>query len=210
MDDEGLDADAFETRASELQAEGALLQSDAAQSNHAHDLAGAANRHSPTIALRYAVPIIEDDPYGMLPSRRAGADRAARARADLATSPGLVEVPGRRAAHRLCRGSRVRRAQLVSSALRSTTVMASPITMRSPHTGSTTARPTQCSAQRERNRSSARSSRRSRCRRAAIRRIPKRFTSGSRSSSHGIGSSSRRICVTRRRRGGERRVLHRR
>jgi DNA-binding transcriptional MocR family regulator len=80
------------------------------------------------VALRYSVPVIEDDAYGMLPARAP--DALASLAPDLTyyvTGFSKTFGAGLRVAY--IRAPSLRRAQHLAGALRATTVMASPFTV---------------------------------------------------------------------------------
>lgn len=126
MDEDGPIADAFEhacraLRPKALYCNPTLLNPTTATVTRARREALA------DIALRYAVPIIEDDPYGMLP-RQVPPALATLAPALTYYLTGLSKCfgAGLRSAY-VCAPS-ARQAQRLAGALRATTVMASPVT----------------------------------------------------------------------------------
>lgn len=126
MDGGGIEPHAFETACRELRPK--ALYCNPTLLNPTTATIGAERRAAlADIALRYSVPIIEDDPYGMLPSD-APAPLATLAPELSYYVTGLSKCVGAGLRVAYVAAPDVRRAKLVAAALRSTTVMASPIT----------------------------------------------------------------------------------
>lgn len=126
IDAEGIDPHAFETACRELRPK--VLYCNPTLLNPTTATASESRRAAlADIALRYSVPIIEDDPYGMLPS--GSITPLALLAPDLVYYvTGLAKCVGAGLRVAYLMAPDVRRAKLASSALRSTSVMASPIT----------------------------------------------------------------------------------
>ena len=101
MDDEGVDADAFADACKRLTPQGALSQSDPAQSRRRTRSREPRRIAIVAIARRFGVPIIEDDPYGFLPTRGPPPFAALAPDTHLACGRSR-QMPRRRTAHRLC------------------------------------------------------------------------------------------------------------
>jgi DNA-binding transcriptional MocR family regulator len=126
MDDEGIDAHAFEHACRELRPK-ALYCNPTLQNPTTGVISEARRAALADIAARYSVPIIEDDPYGMLPSR-APTPLAALAPELTYYVTGFAKFlgAGLRVAYLLAPDARG--AKRASAALRSMTVMPSPLT----------------------------------------------------------------------------------
>jgi DNA-binding transcriptional MocR family regulator len=126
LDEEGIDAHAFEVACKELQPK-ALYCNPTLQNPTVTTHSEARRVALADIALRYSVPIIEDDPYGLLPLR-ASTPLAALAPELTFYLTGLAKCVGAglRVAYLLAPD--VRRVKRAAAALRSMTVMASPLT----------------------------------------------------------------------------------
>lgn len=126
MDDEGIEAHAFEAACKELRPK-ALYCNPTLQNPTTVVISEARRAALADIAIRYSVPIIEDDPYAMLPSQ-APTPLAALAPDLTYYVTGLSKClgAGLRAAYLLAPDER--RAKRASDALRSITVMTSPLT----------------------------------------------------------------------------------
>lgn len=126
MDTEGIDADAFEAACKELRPK-ALYCNPTLQNPTTVVISEARRAALADIARRYSVPIVEDDPYGMLPS--AVPTPIAALAPDLTyyiTGLSKCLGAGLRVAYLLAPDAR--RAKRASDALRSITVMPSPLT----------------------------------------------------------------------------------
>jgi hypothetical protein len=142
MDDEGIDAEAFGDACKQL-APKALYVNPTLLNPTTHTISESRRRQIAAIARRYNVPIIEDDPYGFLPTD--GAPPFA------AIAP---EVTWHVAGLAKCLGAGLRIAYVVvpdvrygwlfASSVRTATVMASPVTLALARAGSLTALPTRC------------------------------------------------------------------
>jgi DNA-binding transcriptional MocR family regulator len=126
MDDEGIDAHAFEAACREYRPK-ALYCNPTVLNPTTVTISESRRAALADVALRYSVPVIEDDPYGMLPSRTL--TPLALMAPDLTYYiTGLAKCVGAGLRVAYLMAPDVRRAKLASSALRSTAVMASPIT----------------------------------------------------------------------------------
>jgi DNA-binding transcriptional MocR family regulator len=126
MDDEGIEAHAFEAACKEYLPK-ALYCNPTLLNPTTVTLSEPRRAALADVALRYSVPIIEDDPYGMLPSRSH--TPLALLAPDLTYYiAGLAKCVGAGLRVAYLMAPDVRRTKLASSALRSTSVMASPIT----------------------------------------------------------------------------------
>ena len=126
MDREGIDAHAFETACKELRPK--ALYCNPTLLNPTTAIISEERRvELADIALRYSIPIIEDDPYGMLPSR-APTPIALLAPELTYYVTGLAKCVGAGLRVAYLVAPDLRRAKLASSALRSTTVMSSLVT----------------------------------------------------------------------------------
>jgi len=126
MDDESIDPHAFEHACKELKPK-ALYCNPTLQNPTTITISAERRAALADLALRYSVPIIEDDPYGMLPGQ-ATAPLATLAPELTYYISGLAKCfgAGLRVAY-LCAPD-ARRGKRIAAALRALTVMASPIT----------------------------------------------------------------------------------
>ena len=127
LDDEGLSAEAFEQACKTLKPR-ALIVTPTLHNPTALTTSRARREALADVALRYAVPIVEDDAYGMLP--HAGIAPLATLAPELTyyvTGFSKCLGAGLRVAYVSAPGER--QAQRLAGALRATTVMASPLTL---------------------------------------------------------------------------------
>ena len=126
LDDEGPDPEAFEHACKTLQCR-ALYLNPTMQNPTTLTVTRARRESLADVALRYAVPIIEDDAYAMLP--RAMPSPLAALAPELSyyvTGMSKCLGAGLRTAYVRC--PNVQQTQRLAGALRATTVMASPVT----------------------------------------------------------------------------------
>lgn len=125
MDDEGIDVHAFETACRELKPK-ALYCNPTLLNPTTVTMSSARRAALADIALRFSVPIIEDDAYGMLPSTPV--TPLACLAPDLTYYvAGLAKCVGAGLRVAYVVAPDLRRARIVSSALRSTAIMASAV-----------------------------------------------------------------------------------
>lgn len=125
-DDEGIDPHAFEHACKELKPK-ALYCNPTLQNPTTQTISETRRAALADLALRYSVPIIEDDPYGVLPSRPT-APLATLAPELTYYITGMAKCVGAGLRIAYLHAPDARRAKRIAAALRALTVMASPIT----------------------------------------------------------------------------------